>query len=464
MLFYNFANVSPNRQLVLYKEDKTYELPRWFKWIRWALELTAGVGIGILTGGAGFAGVVADFALSSAADLAFNAAFNGGEVDWKDFGISTAFNSVAFIGQSVKAYKNYAKANKLISLANNVSSSEKSLSNILKNDSLSMKIFNSTDEILDANGKIISHYKIFDQSHELIEKALKETTENSFKKTLAISEREYLKVNKSIKSFKKFFVGARSVVSLLTSPRYAGKKVIDLILRKPKQLLTKTWNKFITAKSQAVLKKIGRKSFNELIKNIPINSSWLQSIKIYKAYNPWDIKTCNALLRFNPATTSSRKNPKGKEPVLLISKNVSDIMKLINAPSPGRFYLDNFAYGWEIGKILRHNKEFIVSSKIPLFASLATTLAYTYKTIYYLQKNAKEDKWIWNSNWNDLTSEFFSGVKDNALKGWNFKYLKPITSLAHSTLTHSGAYVLRSGLRHGAKFAWKSNFKSLKRK
>lgn len=464
MLFYNFNNPTSTRQLIWYSpEPKSYGMPSWIKWLRIPLEIAVNVGIGIVTGGLGLvAGVITDFVLSTISDIIFSAAFNGGKIEWKEVGISAAFNVAVFAGKFARVFKQQRKANKLMSLVDNIETDNKELQTLFRRK-VSTSLFENTEEVLDNNGKIISHYKLFDKKYAELEKELSGLTPSSFKKTAMQSYNEYSKAQKAFRDLRKIFVKSRSVLSLLTSPRYAAKKLVDVILKKPKKIITQAWNKWITKRVNDWVAKTGRKTVEQVIKNLPINSSWLESIKIYKAYNPWDLKSCNALLKFNKEATRSSKHPNGKEPVLLWNKRASDIVKLVKAQSPGKFYLDNFAYGWEIGKILRNQAGFIAMANIPFYATALSTIAFSYKTIYSIVKSFNKNQWLWTQNPSDLASEFLSGVKDNALKGWNFKYLKPIISIGRATLTNNTGYIIQAGLRTGSKKAWRNNFKKLRR-
>ncbi|MDD1375966.1 hypothetical protein PT303_03590, partial [Metamycoplasma hyosynoviae] len=212
----------------------------------------------------------------------------------------------------------------------------------------------------------------------------------------------------------------------------------DIAIKKPRKKIVKIFNNFISKKVKEVFLK-GKKTFRESMKRIPLNSSWLDNITIIQPDNTWSLKFLNAIVRFKKRETNNKK------PVVLWQKNSKLIMEFLTTSSPGRHYLKYFAWGWDIGKILRNYSGFIALTKIPLFSNLIGTLANSYRTINAIHESIKKDNWLWKQNFEDIKADMLKGAKEGALKGWNFKYIRPAISVARSAIEGKGNYAIRAG-------------------
>lgn len=77
-------------------------------------------------------------------------------------------------------------------------------------------------------------------------------------------------------------------------------------------------------------------------KSAELYSSWLELIWYQRSIN---YGRYIAVIFFDPLATTSPKNPNGFGPLVFNEVKLKDIQALINADSPGREYLDNWAYG-----------------------------------------------------------------------------------------------------------------------
>ncbi|MGC7178991.1 hypothetical protein ACP0CE_03300, partial [Metamycoplasma hominis] len=111
-------------------------------------------------------------------------------------------------------------------------------------------------------------------------------------------------------------------------------------------------------------------SFNDSLKNIPLPSKWLRSISFFAGHNPWDFARTSAIVYFKPKPTNN------KAPVFLFQKNTNLLAGFLGCESPGKYYLDNFAWGWSIGKIIRKYSKFMSFYRIPLFSNLLETILF----------------------------------------------------------------------------------------
>ncbi|MBZ4203403.1 hypothetical protein [Mycoplasma tauri] len=447
MLLWDFSKPVFSNFLKPRKEQDTF----WTKiksFTRFILETITNIAIGIVSNMiAPGAGLFLEHGLSLVSDLFYNWAFNDFKVDWKEFGISASFNTIPFISKSLRLVNNMRRGNRVLNLVDNLNITDDALKNKIKSQAK-----NLTNIYKHAGGVDTYAYKVWEeQSKELL---LYLNKQNIFMHTAEQSLKKYNEFNKNFNKFKNAFIKLRAYTSLLTSPRYAGKKLIDTVTKKPKSKINKFFNNLISEKQKAVAKKLGIKTQENALKSIPLNSKWLSSLKIMRANNPWDIKRVNALLRFQPKATNNKK------PVLLVNKTYDDVIKLVQAKSPGQYYLKNMAWGWEIGGILRKQANWITKSTIPIYSSFLSTLLFSGKTIQYIIKNIQAKEFLlFNSD--KAISEFYKGVKDNALKGIEIKYVKPVTSTIRSVMTGEPRYAIFSGLRVGKKAYFNNKMKNI---
>ncbi|MDC8919692.1 hypothetical protein [Metamycoplasma hyosynoviae] len=428
------------------KPFKKYSLKdsKWWKWVRLILQTISSILISIATEAINAIipglGTALDFAFNTLIDLAFNLIENDGKIDWIDFAINTGFNAAGAVVKGFKQFKALRSHNMMLSLADNISDTNKAFKKQFQQSAKQLAKFGAED----LDNAMIANYKTFKKTSTNLLNTLEKTQRDFslinqndiFKETAIASKTAYNSTKKVLTKTTNALVKARAFITLLSSPRYAAKKAIDLVLKKPRNKLVKTFNKFISDKVKKVILR-GKRTFDDAIKRIPLNSQWIESIGIYKGHSPWDLTKISAVIRFRPLATKSKK------PILLWQKDSKLISNFLTTASPGKYYLDNFAWGWDVGKILRKYSSFIALSKIPLLSNLIGTLAHSYKTTIGISRSIKKDKWLWNQSWEDIKKDFVEGLRDGATKGWKFKYIQPATSFIRSAIEKQPTYAIR---------------------
>ncbi|MDC8919265.1 hypothetical protein [Metamycoplasma hyosynoviae] len=432
---YAYLSIKANQA----KEFKEYLVRNtwWWKWLRLIVQTVSAIGIGILGKFIDVfipgLGTFIEFALNTLIDLMFNLIENEGKIDFVDFGLSAGFNAAGAISKVFKQFKAARVKNNVLSLADNIKDSSEQFKSQFKNSAKKLTLFGT--RTLKENA--IPNYKAFKNTSSELVKTL-DKSKQIFKETAIASKQSFEKTKTFLNKTTKVFTKIRTFVSLLTSPRYAAKKAIDIAIKKPRKKIVKIFNNFISKKVKEVFLK-GKKTLREAMKRIPLNSSWLDNITIIQPDNTWSLKFLNAIVRFKKRETNNKK------PVVLWQKDSKLIMEFLTTSSPGRHYLKYFAWGWDIGKILRNYSGFIALTKIPLFSNLIGTLANSYRTINAIHESIKKDNWLWKQNFEDIKADMLKGVKEGALKGWNFKYIRPAISVARSAIEGKGNYAIRAG-------------------
>lgn len=206
------------------------------------------------------------------------------------------------------------------------------------------------------------------------------------------------------------------VIGIINSPQYATRKALSFLFKKPINKLNKQINLFIS-KQLKQFKKIGqftkevaKKSTNRIY----VNSQWINSVRLYPS--AFGIGYFNVLIDFKKETTNNKK------PVLLFGKNAYAISEFLASSSKGKFYIDNFSYGWVIGKFLRKNKEFQALNFIPLFPKIITPTITTISAVKRLIKTIESDfsKNPWFDG-NKLSNQISSGLIAFGLNSIKFK-------------------------------------------
>lgn len=433
---YSIVQASQAKQFKEYLIKNTW----WWKWLRLIFQTIAAIGISILGKMIDVfvpgLGTLVEFILNTLVDLIFNLIENEGQVDWEDFGISTGFNLLTAVTKGFKHFKGFKTSNKVFSLADNINDQNTAFKAQFKTSAKTLSKFGTKP--IEANG--IANYKRFKGVTSELVKELGNNT-STFKQTVTQSKEIIEKTKNVVTKITKTFAKVRTFVSLLTSPRYAAKKVVDLIIKKPRQKIVKVFNKFVTGKVKKVFLN-GKKSLKDSMKKIPLNSSWIDNITIIEPpSNVWSLNLLNAVIRFKRIETHNKK------PVILWQKNSKLIMEFLTTSSPGRHYLKNFAWGWDIGKIIKKFNSFIVLSKIPLFSNLIGTIFNGYKTVYTIVNSIKRDKWLWNQDWDNMKSDMIKGAKEGFLRGWNFKYVRPATSFIRSAIEKNPGYSMKAATK-----------------
>lgn len=166
---------------------------------------------------------------------------------------------------------------------------------------------------------------------------------------------------KSVKAIK-------SIAAMKNDPLNASKQLIGLFSSKPKQFLHKKLNNFFKLKGNTLnFKSLGKNAQqhkninllnnNNFSKNIIIfdNSDWIYGVKpLDEIFLNNNDHIFTYFILFKPEITKNKKMIRREGPALFFEKELADF---IAAPSPGRYYLDNIAWGREFGDILKSKKK-----------------------------------------------------------------------------------------------------------
>ncbi|MHA3846206.1 hypothetical protein ACX1NA_03425, partial [Mycoplasma sp. VS276A1] len=137
----------------------------------------------------------------------------------------------------------------------------------------------------------------------------------------------------------------------MTKSRAMAKHFVQkTVYKKMASYYAKELNKNIA--KQQINKKIANKwiKANRLAKKgqFYFNSSWISGIRLYDE-RYWDqSEFVTFFLYFKREATKSSIKPKGKRP-LQFTITYGELMNFLEAPSKGRYYLDNWAWGWVKG-------------------------------------------------------------------------------------------------------------------
>lgn len=446
-----------NKPLVLQLDTSTEKkrkplLSSFWKWFLNIVRTAIAIGISLVsdvinTVAPGL-GIWTDFLFNTVNDLIFNSIVNEGQIDWVDFGIAAGLNAIPFTLKGLRRISNFRKGNKLYGLAQALEKEQPSLAKQIRSQAdlvskFGTKLAEDAPYYKDVETHALKFFEQLNNAKSSIKYAeAKIAYDAAFKRTNHT-------LNKLSKTIHKIKVGA----TMILSPRYAARKAAQFALRKPVKFVEQKWNKWIDSKVSKVVKatvKGTNKTVEEAQKNILLNSAWLQTLKIYKAYNPWNMTAINAVVTFNPKTTNNKK------PVLLVQKDYSQVMKLVSASSPGNHYLNTFAWGWEIGKILRNSEKILLKSKLPLYVRFISNFNYIFKSIQYIAKSSINRA---KRGWSGLGNEIYQGLKEGALKWPKLKYIDPLFQAFRSSITNNAYYAFKKGLNIGHKSAWNIKIK-----
>lgn len=206
----------------------------------------------------------------------------------------------------------------------------------------------------------------------------------------------------------------RKVISAVSSPSYLVKKLFDKTVQPYKKQITKIINTKYEEMLKKALPKIKKpfelKQLAKIEKKtfIPLNSHWVQGIQFMSSVSP---TLQNFKIYF--------KEKVHKKPITVMNKDFLKSYGIVNSYSPGRYYLNNFAWGWEIGKLLRYH-----SAEVKGFQKFSSDLnrafnnfIFSYKSFYSLTQIQK--------NWSveNITKQLKQGAFQ-ALFNWNG--IKPV--------------------------------------
>ncbi|MGY6172656.1 hypothetical protein ACW95P_04900, partial [Candidatus Mycoplasma pogonae] len=384
--------------------------------------------------------------LSIANDLLWDYVFDE-KTSLQDIGISVASNFLPFANKIGRGIIGRSK-NRFYGIASQVK--EKTLKSELK------KLGKETYKIGRSN-EILKYSKAFEKEIKDISntrrayfklgKNMPKLKTKNFKTTLLQNKEEIKILNSQVKQYKKVIFTTRQLISAATSPEYLAKKTSDLLTSPFKRKINKYINENFKNFKKGLAKKykLFDKYSDDYLEKIPVKSKVISHIKFIPNNNTWDFYNVSCIVYFRKDATSSKNNPNGKPPIYLSNKSINKIIEFITSSSPMAHYLDNFAWGWDVGKFLRENKQFMFMSKIPVFGSLANTIIWSQKTVSRLITSIKNSDYEWKNK--NLIGEFGKGLKDNALKGWKIPYLSPMSYFARGALTNNPRYITTTAFK-----------------
>ncbi|MGY6172319.1 hypothetical protein ACW95P_03180, partial [Candidatus Mycoplasma pogonae] len=391
-------------------------------------------------------GIILEAGLSVANDLLWDYVFDSGS-STQDIAISIASNILPFANKVGKHVIGKYK-NRFYGIASQI--------NDLDMKAQLKKLGKEAYKIGRSN-EILKYSKKFSNEIENISNArrayfkfgqnMPKLKAENFKTTLLQNKEEIKILNSRIKQYKKVIFTTRQLISAATSPEYLAKKTSDLLTSPFKRKINKYINENFKNFKKTLAKKYKffDKYSDDYLEKIPVKSKVISHIKFIPNNNTWDFYNVSCIVYFRKDATSSKNNPNGKPPIYLSNKSMSKIVEFINSSSPMAHYLDNFAWGWDVGKFLRENKQFMFISKIPVFGSLANTIIWSQKTVSRLITSIKNSDYEWKNK--NLIGEFGKGLKDNALKGWKIPYLSPISYVARGALTNNPRYITTTAFK-----------------
>lgn len=321
------------------------------------------------------------------------------EFNGVDFAINALINSIPLISAGAKKLYQSSK-NGVRALTKNAV----------------VKSLNYSDELADIAKQIErfgtkgskASYKNLNVSDLLLD-SLK--TKKAYDTTRAI---KLLSYSSKLRLINKEIQRTRKIISAVSSPSYLVKKFFDKTIQPYKKQITNLVNTKYDELVKKLLPKIKKpfelKQLAKIEKRtfIPLNSHWIQGIQFMSSVSP---TLQNFKIYF--------KEKVHKKPITVMNKDFIKSYGIVNAISPGQYYLNNFAWGWDIGKLLRFN-----SSEVKSFQKASSELyrafnnfIFSYKSFYSLTQLQK--------NWSleNISKQIKQGTYQ-ALFNWNS--IKPV--------------------------------------
>lgn len=419
---------------------KKPEKPKWVLALKLAVDTIASFtlqGINLILPGVGTA---LDLSYQISSDVIYNLWYNDGNFDFKEFSLDTLINFIPIVSSGLSTASKTIKANKILSIAGEVQN--ETLANEFKILSkriaeLGTKNSRLSYKTLTKDLSLLSNKKFY----KVLSKLEKTEFEKIFK-SFAKSEKEFAKFETTMRVLQKGASITNKTMAIISDPAYAVKKALDYltnpIKRKINTHIRKAWKEIAP-----VITKIDKKA-------IPLNSSVISSIRIFNM--PFDKSggLLSAVLYFRKDATRTKNNPRGKKPIWLTNKDTTKILNFLTTDSPMRHYLNNFAWGWDVGKLLRVTKSRVfIGSKLPLFASLLNYIAWSYKTIKNITNiNNKIEN-------NYKVDKFVKRAKDHAINSvigrWQIPGLSLALNFARAMNTGDSSQLINKALKSGSK-------------
>ncbi|MFU2193410.1 hypothetical protein [Mycoplasma sp. 4079] len=257
---------------------------------------------------------------------------NNGAVDWASVAISTAIETATFgLAKGLSYIKKVTKFGK--GIAKGIQATKKAVSFIKQG--LTQKI----ETITKTAFKYVDKYKL-----------IKSNTIRKFVNAKTIS--------KAIQTGKEFFSIVKNPFSLVTKLSTKAQQLVKKNIKDKMVRLQAAYYKK-QLQNQIIKKKvISPKTANKYIRanrlankgQFYFNSSWISGIRLYDE-RYWDQSNdVSFFLYFKRDATKSKNSPKGKRP-LQFTMSYEEMFNFLKAPSKGQYYLDNWAWGWDMGRI-----------------------------------------------------------------------------------------------------------------
>ncbi|WP_330463189.1 hypothetical protein [Metamycoplasma gateae] len=290
--------------------------------------------INFATLGIKIVGDLVEIALGAIKDIFINVIF-GEKIDWKQIGINTLWRlgttGYVYAGRKfVKFVKNLSP--KASNVLNWFRKTGKSVWNLVKNPSnIPRYVLNKTVYFFT---KKMNKSQIF---KKLDLKKIKKVIRGIIRHSIGLSVFIKGMINSKNKTD---FVIRRGINFLKFGQKRIIKKLFQRNARKNILSLAKNNNQSVKA-YEKVLKKAD-------LTWIPFkDSNWIDGVKI--ASTSWIENENDSKISFYTFFNSEVKKP----PLLFIDRPIDEFNSFITAASKGKFYLDNFAWGWEIGKAIK---------------------------------------------------------------------------------------------------------------
>ncbi|BDX52595.1 hypothetical protein [Metamycoplasma equirhinis] len=372
--------------------------------------------ITFLTGSKVFGDII-EVILGAINDIVLPSIF-GIPIDWSEVASNAVFRFLVIGASStLKSVKKFIKTKKLFK-------------------------FNKTVKFLQTgirfikNPKAALNFVVNKVTYSLKKKLIKKLGKNSAEKIIKF-------VRNSIKGTIKTTILIKSFVLAKDKKKFLLNRLNNLANIGIRKAVNKFSNKIVTSNLKKLVKNkfSNRNDFNKLLKqnnktwiSFMSQSKWIDGIKI--AADDWILEenqqTISYYVFFNKLTTKNKKS------LLFFNRDIEEFKNFIDATSKGKFYLDNLAWGWTIGKaILKKDTAFSIkklenTKYTKHFLSSLETFEQNSKDVI---ENLRNEFKVLNSTrnrklgnrivieWNDSNVNFFEGNKFKKEEQFNKKFL-----------------------------------------
>jgi hypothetical protein len=168
---------------------------------------------------------------------------------------------------------------------------------------------------------------------------------------------------------------------------------------------------------------------------LPLNHTvapWIVGIRLISVYN---LPT-----KFHVEVVFDAGLTNGKKSVMLWNKDFETFIEpWLKAESGGQYYLDNVAWGWEVGKFLRNNALFLGFTNIPYIQDF---ISYTFAVRRIAMKIDKlSHPSYWENKNNNLVKSIGAGIVSGATSG--IKGLSLVRASVNSVATKDKWYMVK---------------------